>query len=133
MASRLTEVIIDCTDLDRMVGFWSAALDYEPRYSGDGWVALTCPGEEITDDQVRSAPQPPAVSLVAVPDRKTVKNRVHLDLTPVDCAQAEEVERLESLGARRVDIGQRDVDWIVMADPEGNEFCVMPELDREPA
>ena len=57
---------------------------------------------------------------------KAGKNRVHFDLCPND--QAAEVRRLEALGARRVDIGQIDVPWVVMADPEGNEFCVLRSL-----
>ena len=56
-------------------------------------------------------------------DAKTTKNRWHFDLAPTD--QAAEVARLEGLGARRADIGQGDVPWIVMADPEGNEFCIL--------
>ena len=63
-----------------------------------------------------------------VPEGKTVKNRLHLDLSPVDCTQAEEVARLEGLGARRVDVGQGEVSWVVMADPEGNELCVLRSL-----
>ena len=62
---------------------------------------------------------------------KTSKNRVHFDLRP-DCEQQTEIRRLEGLGARRVDIGQVDATWVVMADPEGNEFCVLRSLaDRE--
>jgi hypothetical protein len=60
----------------------------------------------------------------AVPEGKTVKNRLHLDLRPVDSSHADEVERLIGLGARRADIGQGDVPWVVLTDPEGNEFCV---------
>jgi catechol 2,3-dioxygenase-like lactoylglutathione lyase family enzyme len=128
MASRLTEVIIDCEDLDRQVGFWSDALGYGRASSGDGWVALRPPGSEPTDELLRAGAPVPAVTLVAVPEPKSVKNRLHLDLTPVDRAQAEEVARLEALGARRADVGQGTTHWIVMADPEGNEFCVMPEV-----
>ena len=58
---------------------------------------------------------------------KTVKNRVHFDLRP-DRDQQSEVRRLEGLGARRINIGQADVTWVVMADPEGNEFCVLRSL-----
>ncbi len=58
-----------------------------------------------------------------MPDEKKVKNRVHLDLNPTD--QAAEVERVKALGATEVDIGQRDVPWVVLADPEGNEFCIL--------
>ena len=61
-----------------------------------------------------------------VPDAKAGKNRLHLDLRPAD--QAAEVARLEELGARRVDIGQGSVRWVVMADPDGNEFCVLTPL-----
>ena len=65
----------------------------------------------------------------------TAKNRVHFDLRPDD--QQAEVRRLEGLGARRIDIGQADVPWVVMSDPEGNEFCVLRSLaqkekDRSP-
>jgi hypothetical protein len=58
-----------------------------------------------------------------VPEQKVGKNRLHIDLRPQD--QAAEVARLEDLGARRVDVGQGDVSWVVMADPAGNEFCVL--------
>lgn len=54
-----------------------------------------------------------------------MKNRLHLDVNPSDREQAEEVDRLLSLGARRVDVGQGEVSWVVLADPEGNEFCVL--------
>jgi len=70
----------------------------------------------------------PTIVFVPVPERKSVKNRVHIDVNPIDRTQAEEVERLEALGARRVDVGQGDVGWVVMADPEGNEFCVLRSL-----
>ena len=59
---------------------------------------------------------------------KNAKNRVHFDLRPDD--QVAEVKRLEALGARRIDVGQADVTWIVMADPEGNEFCVLRSLAK---
>jgi catechol 2,3-dioxygenase-like lactoylglutathione lyase family enzyme len=130
MSSRLTEVIIDCADLRRMVQFWSDALGYEEANRGEGWVALRAPGQQLTDEALRLAPQLPAIALVVVPEGKSAKNRVHLDITPFDTTQLEEVRRLERLGARQADIGQKDTPWIVMADPEGNEFCVMPELDR---
>jgi hypothetical protein len=132
MASRLTEVIIDCADLGRMVAFWSDALGYERTNEGEGWVALRAPGSEISEEDLCSSPQPPAVALVVVPEAKERKNRVHVDLTPIDRTQAEEVSRLEGLGAVRTDIGQVGVPWVVMGDPEGNEFCVMPGIDAAP-
>ena len=66
-----------------------------------------------------------------VPDSKVVKNRLHLDLRPDN--QEEEVARLEKLGAKRIDIGQNsdpDTTWVVMTDPEGNEFCILRALSR---
>ena len=68
----------------------------------------------------------------AVPEGKTVKNRLHLDLRPVGLSHAVEVERLIGLGARRADIGQGEVPWVVLADPEGNEFCVLGPLGDQP-
>ncbi|MBG6058189.1 hypothetical protein RCH16_001575 [Cryobacterium sp. MP_M5] len=65
----------------------------------------------------------PTVLFVAVAEGKNVKNRLHLDFVPDD--QAAEVQRLIGLGATRADIGQHDVPWVVLADPEGNEFCVL--------
>jgi len=66
-----------------------------------------------------------------VPEAKIVKNRLHLDVSPTDREQDEEVRRLLGLGARHADVGQGpDVSWVVLADPEGNEFCVL--ADRRP-
>jgi catechol 2,3-dioxygenase-like lactoylglutathione lyase family enzyme len=129
MASRLTEVIVDCHDLDKMVRFWCAVLGYVRVNAGDGWVAIGPPGERREDDLWRASPQPPFVAFVQVPEDKSGKNRVHLDVTPFGCSQSEEVDRLTRLGASETEIGQQGTPWIVMADPEGNEFCVMPALD----
>ena len=74
--------------------------------------------------EIRRSPQEmPGLLVTPVPDTKTVKNRLHIDLRPDD--QESEVERLVNMGARPVDIGQHDVGWVVLADPEGNEFCVL--------
>ena len=70
-----------------------------------------------------TALQWPGLVFVRVPEAKSVKNRLHIDLNPDD--QDAEVARLETLGARRVDVGQQDAPWVVLADPEGNEFCVL--------
>ena len=67
----------------------------------------------------------PLLVFVPVPEPKTVKNRLHIDVNPSGCEQQDELERLLALGARRVDVGQGDVPWIVLADPEGNEFCLL--------
>jgi hypothetical protein len=62
---------------------------------------------------------------VPVPEKKTVKNRLHIDVNPSGCEQAQELRRLLDLGAREIDVGQTDVPWVVLADPEGNEFCLL--------
>jgi hypothetical protein len=128
MASRLTEVIIDCHDLARLSIFWCLALGYEQVSAGDGWISIRDPDVELTDEMLSDAPQSPALAFVLVPEDKILKNRVHIDLTPIDCSQKEEVQRLVKLGARCIDIGQLGTSWIVMADPEGNEFCVMQSI-----
>ena len=133
MASRLTEVIIDCHDLEVEAKFWAAVLDYERVAGGDGWICIGPSGPfgpNPTDADWRAAAQPPNISFVLVPEEKSLKNRVHLDVTPIDGNQAQEVDRLTGLGARTVDIGQGAQSWVVMADPEGNEFCVMSPLEH---
>ena len=108
----------DCADLAR---FWSLAL---------GWrITLESP-EECCIEPPEGSPAvdvAPDILFVKVPDLKVTKNRLHFDLRPKD--QAAEVERLIALGARRADIGQGDeVSWVVLADPGGNEFCVLRPL-----
>ncbi len=106
-------VLIDCVDLDVMTAFWCQALDLEHVWTGP------------SGGHLLAKPDGSGHQLGLMPSRveKTAKNRVHFDLRPHD--QQAEVRRLDSLGARRVDIGQADVTWVVMADPEGNEFCVL--------
>jgi hypothetical protein len=70
----------------------------------------------------------PTLVFIKVPESKAVKNRLHIDVSPIDRGQDEEVERLLALGARRVDIGQGEQSWVVLADPEDNEFCVLRAL-----
>jgi hypothetical protein len=128
MASRLTEVIIDCHNLEVMSDFWCRALNYERVHSGDGWIAIRAAGPELTEAMLMESTQSPALAFVLVNDEKIVKNRVHIDVTPIDRSQDDEVGRLVSLGAKRIDIGQSGTSWVVMADPEGNEFCVMESI-----
>ncbi|MHB1208201.1 MAG: VOC family protein [Acidimicrobiales bacterium] len=74
--------------------------------------------------ETRPAPdQLPGLLFVQVPEAKSVKNRLHLDFRPED--RDFEVDRLLALGATRIDIGQGEQSWVVLADPEGNEFCVL--------
>jgi catechol 2,3-dioxygenase-like lactoylglutathione lyase family enzyme len=111
MSLRWECVVIDCRDPERVGQFWSAALGLPLQVDEDGdrWL-------EVSEGS-------PDILFVQVPDAKVEKNRVHLDLRPDD--QRREVERLIGLGAREKDIGQGAVTWMVMADPEDNEFCVL--------
>jgi catechol 2,3-dioxygenase-like lactoylglutathione lyase family enzyme len=131
MTSRLTEVIVDCHDLERLADFWCQVLGYVPVNSGDGWLAIAPPGEEASVATWRAVPQPPIMAFVLVPEDRQGKNRIHIDVTPVDVTQADEVQRLIGLGAHPANVGQSDTPWVVMADPEGNEFCVMPDVTDE--
>lgn len=117
MAVWLNTFTVDAHDPARLAEFWSKALDWLILTTGDE-EAMIAPG---TDPSAL----PGAVPLLFLrnPVAKSVKNRLHLDLVPDD--QQAEVARLVRLGASEVDIGQHDVDWVVMADPEGNEFCVL--------
>ena len=113
MTLRIYAVTIDCADPESLAAFWAEALG--------GKAVVDRPGEEATVEALDGGVD---LTLLKVPDGKTGKNRLHLDLRPDD--QDAEVARLESLGATRADIGQEpDVTWVVMADPEGNEFCVL--------
>ena len=81
-------------------------------------------GDAADDFEIRPSPDRlPGLLFVPVPEEKADKNRLHLDFRLVD--QTAEVERLLSLGARRADVGQRDASWVVLADPESNEFCIL--------
>jgi len=116
MASLFTEIVIDCQDPARVARFWADVLDWPLTEHEQGLWWLSSTGDHTA---------PPWLVFVAVAEVKTVKNRLHLDVNPSGCDQAEELERLLGLGARRVDVGQGDVPWIVLADPEGNEFCLL--------
>jgi len=111
---RVTEVVIDCADHGQVVDFWAAALGYERREVNEQYVALVPPARE---------PGRPPLLFQKVPEPKIAKNRVHLDFrAPV---MADEVARLLGLGATLIaarSLG--DFAWTVLADPEGNEFCV---------
>jgi predicted enzyme related to lactoylglutathione lyase len=117
MASVLREVVIDCEDPLKVGRFWASVLNWPLVESEEGYCWLSSTGEP-------TAPAPMLV-FVPVPEAKTVKNRLHIDVNPSGCDQAEELERLRSLGARPVDVGQGQVPWVVLADPEGNEFCLL--------
>jgi hypothetical protein len=114
MSLRWENVCVDSNDPETIASFWEEAL---------GWRRAGSTPDEVT----LKSPEGLEMLFLRVPESKTVKNRLHLDFRPDD--QAAEVARLEKLGARRVSVGQGpDVTWVVMADPDGNEFCVLRAL-----
>ena len=116
MGSVINEINIDCADPERVAQFWGEVLGWQPQ-SNEEYFWMCASGN----------PEDGGLILVfaEVPEPKTVKNRVHIDLSPKGSDQAQELERLLRLGARHVDIGQGEVPWFVLADPEGNEFCLL--------
>jgi predicted enzyme related to lactoylglutathione lyase len=120
MATRLVQIAMNARD-DAAVGrFWAQALGWGMSSEGPGVTNLEPAGFTYPD------PVAVCVDVIAVPEPKTVKNRVHVDLATTSTAhQAELIARLQDLGATAVDVGQGDVPWTVLADPEGNEFCVL--------
>jgi len=126
LTSRFTEIVIDCHDPRRLGAFWCAVLGYSVIHESDEEIEIAC--SSVAPEEARMAPVPPTLVFGPVPEAKSVKNRLHIDVSPVDCSRDEEVERLLSLGASHVDIGQGEQSWVVLADPEGNEFCVLRTL-----
>jgi len=115
MAVRLHHIIIDAHDLPKLARFWTQVL---------GWRILSKREREIVIGAAETAPV--GICFMPVTDQKIVKNRIHLDLTSGAEERDAEIERILALGARRVDIGQTGAEsWTVLADPEGNEFCVV--------
>ena len=126
MACKFTELAIDSADPDGLARFWCSVLDYEVQHEGDGIVTIG--SAMVPDGRNHRGPVPPTLTFAFVPEGKTVKNRLHIDVNPTDREQAEEVRRLRDLGARHADVGQTgDESWVVLADPEGNEFCVLAD------
>jgi predicted enzyme related to lactoylglutathione lyase len=122
---RIQCVTVDSHDCERLASFWSEVLGWRVTYeSADEWAIEPPAGSPEADVA-------PDIVFVKVPDEKVVKNRLHFDLRPAD--QAAEVERIVGLGASPVDIGQAGVSWVVLADPEGNEFCVLQPLAPDDA
>jgi predicted enzyme related to lactoylglutathione lyase len=118
MSVRIQCLSVDTTDPVRFAAFWQQAL---------GWRQTLTAHEEIELEPPAGSPDDgvmPTLLFLRVPEVKTTKNRLHIDLRPDD--QTAEVARLESLGATRADVGQKpDATWVVLADPDGNEFCVL--------
>ena len=113
--ARLHHIVVDARDLPALARFWTQAL---------GWEILSERPNEIVIGTDENAPV--GICFMPVTEPKAIKNRLHLDLTGSSEDREQEIERLLALGARRVDIGQTGTEsWTVLADPEGNEFCVV--------
>jgi predicted enzyme related to lactoylglutathione lyase len=114
---RIQNVVVDADDCRLLARFWSDVLGWRITYETDDECVIEPPEGSPEVDVA------PDILFLKVPDRKVVKNRLHFDLRPKD--QQAEVDRIIGLGSSRADIGQSDVSWVVLADPEGNEFCVL--------
>ena len=141
------QVTVDCADPHGLADWWAETLGWQVESQDEDFIRRMISEGYAEDSETTlhngklvwkggaairhpgGIKRAPRVLFQTVPEPKTVKNRLHLDLRPAD--QAAEVARLEALGARRVDIGQGDVSWIVLADPDGNEFCVLRTLAQE--
>jgi hypothetical protein len=135
MTLRWYTTVIDCHDIAAQARWWAQTLDWKIVYEDAHEVAVV--PQEVDDDAVIDdlgtwLGERPGLVFVPVEEGKTVKNRLHIDLAPHRTQDRDvEIEALEARGATRVDVGQSDdVTWAVLADPEGNEFCVLSSRDR---
>ncbi|MCY9783890.1 VOC family protein [Nocardiopsis sp. EMB25] len=118
MACRISDLVIDCSDPEALARFWCEVLDFTVLARGEE-------GVEIGPREGLGGPQP-VIVLIRGDEPRKGKLRLHIDVTATDRDQDAELERLLAAGARPLDIGQSGQDpWHVLADPEGNEFCLL--------
>jgi Glyoxalase-like domain len=132
MSLRWYSTVVDCRDVAAQARWWAAALGWKLVYEADDEVVLV--PDHVTEEAIRATPWEqvgPGLVFVRVPEGKALKNRLHLDLAPhTGDDRGAEIVRLLGMGATRVDVGQSpDESWDVLADPEGNEFCVLSARD----
>jgi Glyoxalase-like domain len=132
MALRWYSVVVETTRPRELAAWWGRALGWEEVYAADDEVVIIPPWATELSEQLPFHRQPPGLVFVLVEHEKATKNRLHLDLAPHTSDDREaEIARLIELGATRADVGQTDdVSWTVLADPDGNEFCVLSSRDR---
>jgi len=137
MALRFYSVVVDCHDVAAQGRWWAETLGWQIIYEADDELVLI--PTELPADVDLTAPVPrerwnslpQGLVFVSVPEDKQVKNRLHIDLAPhVQDDRDAEIARLLERGATPADVGQADVPWVVLRDPEGNEFCVLSARDR---
>jgi Glyoxalase-like domain len=115
MACKFNELVIDSVQPERIARWWADVLDYKITDEDETGVEITGP-----------TGSGPTLVFLRVPETKSIKNRLHIDVSPTDRDQEQELRRLLELGAERADVGQGDdVGWVVLRDPEGNEFCLL--------
>lgn len=121
MSSRIAAIVIDAVRPRVVADFWCSVLGWQVIEEADGVITIA-PADGSW----------PAIDVAPVPEAKTVKNRLHLDLRADGMPTGQELERLLGLGARHVDVGQgADATWVVLADPDGNEFCLLSRNAQE--
>lgn len=131
MTVRWFSVVVDCQDLHAQARWWADTLDWRLVYRADDEAVIVPPHALDPSRLVPLHERCPGLVFVPVPEGKTVKNRLHIDLAPgPEDDQATDVQALLDRGATRADVGQDDdVSWVVLRDPEGNEFCVLSPRD----
>jgi hypothetical protein len=129
MGLRWHTLVVDCHDADGLAAWWAEVLGWRRLPVGGEGVVIAPP--EVADQFDAASPEGRGPGMIFVPviAPKQVKNRLHVDLAPrADSTQRAEVDRLLGMGATAADIGQgSEVPWLVLADPEGNELCILPE------
>ncbi len=121
MSSRIAVIAIDAVQPRPVADFWCAVIRWRVVQEDSGVVSIA-----------DSDGSWPSIDVCAVPEGKAIKSRLHLDLRADGETTGEEVERLLALGARRADVGQNpDVSWVVLSDPEGNEFCLLSRFVQD--
>lgn len=132
MALRWYSNVIETTDVSRLARWWAAALDWEVIHEAADEVVLVPRWAGELAPRLEFHQVPPGLVFVRVDHEKQVKNRIHMDLAPHTSDDRDaEIARLEALGAKRIDVGQGpDVTWTVLADIDGNEFCVLSSREQ---
>lgn len=121
MSSRIASVVVDAVQPRVVADFWCHVLGWHVLDEDDGVISIGPPDGAW-----------PTIDVVPVPESKSVKNRLHLDLRADGTSTADELKRLLGLGARHTDVGQgSDATWVVLSDPEGNEFCLLARTVQE--
>jgi hypothetical protein len=121
MSSRIAAIAIDAVQPRVVADFWCSVLGWRVVDEDEGVITIAAADGSW-----------PTIDVVPVPEEKTVKNRLHLDLRADGMTTGDELERLLDLGARRADVGQgADATWVVLSDPEGNEFCLLSRTVQE--